>query len=74
MSCGNPGSIPHAMKIGNSYLYQDTVTYSCHSGYEVKSGHQTRTCGSGKQWSGSVPVCGGKYCDGPMLKTQMYLL
>jgi len=62
VSCGDPGSVNLATRTGTSYLYQDKVTYSCASGYEVKSGNAQRTCGSNKAWSGSKPVCGRVVC------------
>ncbi|VDI54953.1 Hypothetical predicted protein [Mytilus galloprovincialis] len=37
--------------------YQDTITYACNRGYELKSGDLTRQCQDDKAWSGSPPVC-----------------
>jgi len=65
VSCGDPGTIAHSAKSGTSYLYQDKVTYSCSSGYELKSGNLQRTCGPTKAWSGAKPVCGRVSCGDP---------
>ena len=38
----------------------DTVaTYSCDTGYTLNGGN-TRTCQSGRNWSGSAPTCPSK--------------
>ncbi|XP_063413803.1 CUB and sushi domain-containing protein 3-like isoform X19 [Mytilus trossulus] len=37
--------------------YQDTITYACNRGYELKSGDLTRQCQDDKAWSGNPPVC-----------------
>ncbi|XP_063413798.1 CUB and sushi domain-containing protein 3-like isoform X14 [Mytilus trossulus] len=37
--------------------YQDTITYDCNRGYELKSGDLTRQCQDDKAWSGRPPVC-----------------
>ena len=55
-SCGDPGDIQHATKAGH-YNYQDTVTYSCITGYERTSGDGARTCQEDKTWSGLEAVC-----------------
>ncbi len=39
------------------------ATYSCNPGFTLTGGDTTRTCVSGRIWSGSPPTCKGLFCD-----------
>ncbi|XP_063416134.1 sushi, von Willebrand factor type A, EGF and pentraxin domain-containing protein 1-like [Mytilus trossulus] len=44
-------------KTHSSYIFRDTITYTCITGYEVKSGDLKRSCQADGTWSGHPPVC-----------------
>ncbi len=43
-----------------SRLVDTVASFSCSTGYRLSS-YATRTCQSDRQWSGSPPICMGKY-------------
>ncbi|XP_028594815.2 CUB and sushi domain-containing protein 2 isoform X2 [Podarcis muralis] len=58
VSCGHPGSPPHAQILGEVYTVGSVVRYSC---LERRSliGNSTRMCQLDGRWSGSLPHCSG---------------
>ena len=57
VSCGDPGWPLNANRRATGFKYQDTVTYTCFSGYTNVSGSNVRTCQDDKSWSGTILVC-----------------
>jgi len=57
VSCGALPVISHTSNNNTGTDYDDTITYTCLSGYENTSGNLVRTCQADKTWSGSPPVC-----------------
>ncbi|XP_053393015.1 uncharacterized protein LOC123564401 isoform X2 [Mercenaria mercenaria] len=49
----------------NIYVYLDTLTYTCDTGYELTSGNDVRTCTETEEWSGSAPNCTIIHCPLP---------
>ncbi|XP_062498981.1 E-selectin-like [Corticium candelabrum] len=49
------------------FMYNESVTYSCNSGYYLNNGNETRTCLISGQWSGIAPLCQPKlhFCSVP---------
>ncbi|KAH0503264.1 CUB and sushi domain-containing protein 2 [Microtus ochrogaster] len=58
VSCGHPGSPPHAQMSGDSYIVGAFVRYSC-TGKRTLVGNATRMCGLDGHWTGSLPHCSG---------------
>ncbi|XP_075409854.1 CUB and sushi domain-containing protein 2 isoform X3 [Tenrec ecaudatus] len=58
VSCGHPGSPPHAQMSGDSYTVGAVVRYSC-NGKRTLVGNATRMCGLDGHWTGSLPHCSG---------------
>ncbi|EDL80492.1 rCG30855 [Rattus norvegicus] len=58
VSCGHPGSPPHAQMSGDSYIVGAVVRYSC-TGKRTLVGNATRMCGLDGHWTGSLPHCSG---------------
>ncbi|XP_045440840.1 CUB and sushi domain-containing protein 2 isoform X1 [Pipistrellus kuhlii] len=58
VSCGHPGSPPHAQMSGNNYTVGAVVHYSC-TGKRTLVGNATRVCGLDGHWTGSLPHCSG---------------
>nr|XP_060479509.1 CUB and sushi domain-containing protein 2 isoform X3 [Panthera onca] len=58
VSCGHPGSPPHAQMSGDSYTVGAVVRYSC-TGKRTLLGNATRMCGLDGHWTGSLPHCSG---------------
>lgn len=61
VSCGHPGSPPHAQMSGDSYIVGAVVRYSC-TGKRTLVGNATRMCGLDGHWTGSLPHCSGMEC------------
>lgn len=59
VSCGHPGSPPHAQMSGNNYTVGAVVHYSC-TGKRTLVGNATRVCGLDGHWTGSLPHCSGR--------------
>ncbi len=60
VTCGDPGDILHATKSGSSsFVYQETVTYTCHTGYQRFGGDLSRTCMEDGSFDGTSPTCSG---------------
>ncbi|ELW48605.1 CUB and sushi domain-containing protein 3, partial [Tupaia chinensis] len=58
VSCGHPGSPPHAQMSGDSFTVGAVVRYSC-TGERTLVGNATRMCGLDGHWTGSLPHCSG---------------
>ncbi|XP_062818489.1 CUB and sushi domain-containing protein 2 isoform X3 [Anolis carolinensis] len=58
VSCGHPGSPPHAQISGDVYTVGSVVRYSCLQGRSL-IGNSTRMCQLDGRWSGSLPHCSG---------------
>ena len=59
MDCGDPGNVNHASKAGSSYTYNNVVTYTCNTGYEML-GSATIRCQASGFWSDHKPLCTSK--------------
>ncbi|OWK58649.1 CUB and sushi domain-containing protein 1 [Lonchura striata] len=58
VSCGHPGSPPHAQISGDKHTVGSVVRYSC-LGRRTLVGNATRMCQLDGRWSGSLPHCSG---------------
>lgn len=63
VSCGHPGSPPHAQISGDKYTVGSVVRYSC-LGKRTLVGNATRMCQLDGRWSGSLPHCSGEVAFG----------
>ncbi|XP_071126665.1 CUB and sushi domain-containing protein 3-like isoform X7 [Mytilus edulis] len=57
ITCQNTWPVAFSTISTTGNKYQDTVTYTCNTGYELTSGNLVRTCMENKNWSGNQPVC-----------------
>ncbi|XP_063413316.1 CUB and sushi domain-containing protein 3-like [Mytilus trossulus] len=57
VTCQNTWLVAFSTVSTTGNQYQDTVTYTCNTGYELTSGNLVRTCMENKNWSGNQPVC-----------------
>ena len=59
VSCGDPGIPENAMREGDSFLYEDTVVFTCNNGYYQSSGAEggVRVCQDTGIWSNTQPEC-----------------
>ncbi len=48
-----------AAPVKSTYNYDDTVTYSCKSGFVISGDKTTYKCGE-SDWIGPLPVCNGE--------------
>lgn len=55
-SCGFPGDIENAQRIGNVFSYPSNVTYKCNNGYKMK-GRSVLFCLPSGKWAPSLPSC-----------------
>ncbi|XP_055370372.1 complement factor B-like isoform X6 [Betta splendens] len=55
-ACGDPGVPPGASRTGNSFDFDDTVTYTC-NGNLFLVGSKERKCLENGQWTGIEPAC-----------------
>ena len=56
VDCGDPGIVEHASKAWSSYTYNNVVTYTCNTGYEML-GSANITCQASGFWSDNKPTC-----------------
>ena len=56
VECSSPGEVPNARRIGDTFTYRSTITYTCVRGYEI-SGSDTLLCMANGEWNASVPIC-----------------
>lgn len=61
VSCGDPGVPNNAVRDGDTFLYEDIVTFTCNHGYYMSSGDRQRACQDTGLWSGEQPSCTCKY-------------
>jgi len=57
VSCGTSPVVSHSSNVNTGTNYDDTITYTCLSGYNQTFGNLDRTCQADKNWTGSPPVC-----------------
>ena len=60
INCGALGDPANGEVSLSSTIFNSTATYSCNTGYTL-TGDGTRTCLETGLWSGSEPMCTGKY-------------
>lgn len=63
ITCGDPGVPANGLRFGDDITVGQNVTFLCQPGYVMAGGDNsvTITCTSNGTWSGTVPVCQGKY-------------
>ncbi|XP_067016838.1 sushi, von Willebrand factor type A, EGF and pentraxin domain-containing protein 1-like isoform X2 [Acropora muricata] len=61
--CSDPGVPRNGTRGGNRFLSEDSVSFECHKGFELK-GDKTITCVDGV-WKGTTPRCEVIKCDDP---------
>lgn len=71
VECGIPVSISNGYYEGNSFLFEDSITYKCDNGYYL-DGEATLTCSATKQWSNAVPQCLIIQCPSPVFVDNAY--
>ncbi|RXN27609.1 CUB and sushi domain-containing 1-like protein [Labeo rohita] len=67
ISCGDPGTPPFAVMLGQKFTNRAVVHYSCSQGRSLV-GNATRQCMEDGRWSGSPPYCSGDnpgFCGDP---------
>ncbi|XP_078575446.1 sushi, von Willebrand factor type A, EGF and pentraxin domain-containing protein 1-like isoform X3 [Branchiostoma floridae x Branchiostoma japonicum] len=64
VSCGDPGTITHGRLEGRDFTYNQTVTYRCDVGFELR-GTKQRRCLANRAWSGETPTCDPVSCGQP---------
>ncbi|XP_056413935.1 C4b-binding protein alpha chain-like isoform X2 [Hyla sarda] len=64
-TCATPEYVNHGWfgPEKEKYLYNDTITYGCHEGFQLV-GQASTTCGHDGRWNYQRPVCRG-ICDNP---------
>ena len=60
IDCGHPGDIADG-SVAGGFLFNDTVTYNCHSGFSITSGDSHLTCQADGTWIGIKPTCSSKF-------------
>lgn len=60
VQCPAPDSPKNGRAIYTSTSYNSVVSYECRYGYTLV-GESSRRCGADKKWSGTLPVCKGKF-------------
>ncbi|XP_055886163.1 sushi, von Willebrand factor type A, EGF and pentraxin domain-containing protein 1-like [Biomphalaria glabrata] len=65
LDCSHPVEIPHGSLIASGTTFGSYVTYSCHSGYQLK-GDRVIYCSQQGTWDGSIPSCDIKDCRMPL--------
>jgi len=65
VGCQDPGVAPGAMRNGSSFVFGDSLTYWCKTGWNVTTGVPKITCKSDKTWNGPVLKCGRLSCGDP---------
>ncbi len=57
INCGYPGNIENGYVDGRSFLYGDSVRYSCKQGFRITGAPEERICGDHRRWQGTEPQC-----------------
>jgi len=63
ISCGDSPAVQNTnlpATTSTGRRYEDTVTYTCVTGYGITSGSDTITCQSNRRWS-TVPTCTSEF-------------
>ncbi|KFD70225.1 hypothetical protein M514_03325 [Trichuris suis] len=63
-SCGHPGEVLNAVRLGEQFTYPNTVTYRCIDGFYLR-GSSTLTCAEDGRWVGEKPTCKPIECPRP---------
>ncbi|GIY78655.1 CUB and sushi domain-containing protein 2 [Caerostris darwini] len=63
-SCGDPGLVSHAQRLGFVFTFPNNVSYECDDGYKLR-GFGSRYCQANGTWSGSLPTCEAVFCNPP---------
>ncbi|XP_071035623.1 sushi, von Willebrand factor type A, EGF and pentraxin domain-containing protein 1 [Parasteatoda tepidariorum] len=63
-SCGDPGFVLNAHRIGSRFTFPNQVSFECDDGYELM-GSGIRYCQVSGRWSGSLPSCKKIFCEQP---------
>ena len=63
-NCNDPGTLDNGQRVGNSFIYNAVVLYSCNNGYNL-IGESTLTCQSNGSWSNTIPSCNPVNCGDP---------
>ena len=61
VNCGEPPAIANGQHHGSDYSYNAKVTFSCVASNFKLSGSEERICQADGTWSGTQPVCLGKF-------------
>ena len=64
VKCGPPTALENGSVIGESFLFEDTVTFICNAGFELV-GSASVKCLSNKSWSALTPTCKQLFCNPP---------
>ncbi|RZF32333.1 hypothetical protein LSTR_LSTR001797 [Laodelphax striatellus] len=59
--CGFPGYFPHGKITGNSFYFEDEITYECFAGFKLV-GEGKRICLENSSWSETSPTCQVESC------------
>ncbi|GIY70679.1 CUB and sushi domain-containing protein 1, partial [Caerostris darwini] len=63
-SCGDPGLVSNAHRLGFVFTFPNKVSYECDDGYKLR-GFGSRYCQASGTWSGSLPTCEPVFCNPP---------
>ncbi|CAL1274371.1 unnamed protein product [Larinioides sclopetarius] len=63
-SCGDPGYVDHAHRVGSVFTFPNKISFECDDGY-IMRGYGIRYCQTSGTWSGSLPTCELVFCDPP---------
>ena len=76
MDCGQLPNPANGLKFGSEFTYNKVLTFDCNPGYKLV-GNRKRRCQESGSWSGTAPICVGKYlsCNvGPHLMLSEQLM
>ena len=65
VSCGQPENIEHATRVGERFLFKNTIHYRCDPGYNL-IGESTRRCTGTGAWTSNIPTCTKLECPPPL--------
>ena len=60
VDCGSLPDPANGNRIGSSFTYNKVLAFDCNPGYKLV-GTQHRKCQENGFWSGTAPICVGKY-------------
>ncbi|XP_073522967.1 C4b-binding protein alpha chain-like isoform X2 [Phyllobates terribilis] len=64
ISCGDPGKVTNANKIGSEFTFGHRVRYTCQDGYHITSSTNYKECQVDGNWSSGEIICSVK-CQSP---------